>query len=83
MSSDYNGRHCAGCEICTSARSLPPRPFDEDLCHTDIRPGDGWDGDSPVQCPHLRWQGSQLCEHHLHGAAQAYARLVTRTAPFN
>jgi hypothetical protein len=61
----------------------PPRPFDADLCHTDIRPGDGWDDEPPIQSPHLRWQDSQLCEHHLRGAAGAYAQLTRRTASFN
>jgi hypothetical protein len=76
--SSFNERHLSECGTCARAVQEPPRPFDADLCHTDIRPGDGWDDRSPIQCPHLRWQDSQLC-----GAAGAYAQLTGRTAPFN
>lgn len=81
----YQDAHNADCEVCTAAISRPPQPFDDNLCHMDIRPGDGWDDSPGVQCPHLPVPGSPLriCEHHLEAAARLYAHVAARKAPFN
>jgi len=77
--------HIAGCEACSRAVDEPARPFDEDLCHMNIAPGDGWDDAPVIQCPHLAVPGGRtpICARHLDDAHEAYARLVSRTAPLN
>lgn len=82
--SKYNDEHIAGCGVCATAVSETPRPFDEDLCHMDIRPDNDYaEYPPPVQCPHLKVPRHWLCTHHLEGALASYARLVERTAPYN
>jgi hypothetical protein len=80
MTTAHQDAHNAGCELCRS-QLASPQPFHDDLCHMHI----GQDNEPVIQCPHLAVPGqpSKICAHHLEAAAESYARLVERTAPFN
>jgi hypothetical protein len=79
----YQDAHNADCETCTEAISRPPQPFDADMCHMNISPGN-----ELTQCPHptlppVPGSPARVCEHHLEAIARMAAHIAVRKAPFN